>query len=87
MTAQDVQFATGMTIHHQAALDMARAHQTDPAARNGLLALTNADMVTDRSREVALMRMVTAACRGDAAAVQVDPSMIHGIAVPAEAKR
>ncbi len=93
VTARDVQFAKGMTIHHQAALDMARAYQANPAARNGFLALMNVDIVTDQSQEIALMRTVTAAYRGDAAAVQVDPSMIHGMegmhgmAVPAEAKR
>lgn len=30
VTARDVQFAKGMTIHHQAALDMARAYHANP---------------------------------------------------------
>ena len=39
----------------------------------------NVDIITDQSQEIALMRSVIAAYPGDAAAVQVDPSMIHGM--------
>jgi uncharacterized protein (DUF305 family) len=79
VTARDVQFAKGMTVHHQAALDMARAYHADPDARNGFLGLMNVDIVTDQSQEIALMRRVVAAYPGDADAVVVDPSMIHGM--------
>ena len=79
VTARDVQFAKAMSAHHQAALDMARAYQANPAARNGFLALMNVDIVTDQSQEIALMRAVTASYAGDAAAVPVDLGMIHGM--------
>jgi uncharacterized protein (DUF305 family) len=79
VTVRDVQFAKAMTIHHQAALDMARAYHADPAARNGFLHLLNTDIITDQSQEIALMRSVIAAYPGDASAVPVDPSMIHGM--------
>jgi uncharacterized protein (DUF305 family) len=79
VTARDVQFAKGMTVHHQAALDMARDYHANPAARNAFLGLMNVDIITDQSQEIALMRLVIAAYPGDAAAVRVDPSMVHGM--------
>ncbi|MCK8783410.1 DUF305 domain-containing protein [Roseomonas sp. NAR14] len=79
VTARDVQFAKAMTIHHQAALDMARGYNANPAARNNYLRLLNVDIVTDQSQEIALMRNVIATYPGDADAVRVDASMIHGM--------
>jgi uncharacterized protein (DUF305 family) len=79
VTARDVQFAKGMTVHHQAALEMARAYHANPEARNGFLGLLNTDIITDQSQEIALLRSVIAAYPGDPGAVQVDPSMIHGM--------
>jgi uncharacterized protein (DUF305 family) len=79
VTERDVQFAKGMTIHHQAALDMARAYHANPEARNGFLTLLNTDIITDQSQEIALMRAAIAAYPGDAEAVRVDPSTIHGM--------
>lgn len=76
---RDVQFAKAMTIHHQAALDMARAYNADPNARNGFLKLLNVDIITDQFQEITLMDAVIAAYPGDAAAVQIDDSMIHGM--------
>jgi len=79
VTVRDVQFAKGMTVHHQAALEMARAYHAAPNARNRFLGLMNVDIITDQSQEIALMRSVTAAYPGDASAVRVDPSMVHGM--------
>lgn len=79
VTARDVQFAKGMTIHHQAALEMARAYHANPDARNGFLGLMNVDIITDQSQEIALMRRVVATYRGNPDAVQVNASMIHGM--------
>jgi len=79
VTARDVQFAKGMTIHHQAALEMARAYDADPNAKNGFLGLMNVDIITDQTQEIALMRSVIAAYPGDPDAVRVDASMIHGM--------
>lgn len=79
VTARDVQLAKGMTIHHQAALEMARAYDADPDAKNGFLGLMNVDIITDQTQEIALMRSAIAAYPGDADAVQVDASMIHGM--------
>ncbi|MBV1795697.1 DUF305 domain-containing protein [Siccirubricoccus sp. G192] len=79
VTARDVQFAKGMTVHHQAALDMARAYNADQNARNTFLRLMNVDIVTDQSQEIALMRSVVAAYPGDPNMVQVDASAIHGM--------
>jgi uncharacterized protein (DUF305 family) len=79
VTARDVQFAKGMTIHHQAALEMARAYHANPDARNQFLGLMNVDIITDQSQEIALMRSVIATYPGDPNAVRVDASMIHGM--------
>ena len=79
VTARDVQFAKAMTVHHQAALDMARAYHANPDARNGFLGLFNVDVTVDQSNEIALMRRVVAQYPGDAGAIQVDPSMVHGM--------
>ena len=79
VTERDVQFAKAMTIHHQGALDMARAYQADRNGRNTFLGLLNVDIVTDQTQEIALMRRVIAAYAGDADAVQVPASMVHGM--------
>jgi uncharacterized protein (DUF305 family) len=79
VTARDVQFAKAMTIHHQGALEMARAYQVDRNGRNTFLGLLNVDIVTDQTQEIALMRRVVATYTGDADAVQVPASMVHGM--------
>jgi uncharacterized protein (DUF305 family) len=79
VTERDVQFAKAMTIHHQGALDMARAYNADPNARNQFLRLLNVDIITDQSQEIALMRSVIAAYPGDPDAVPVPASMVHGM--------
>ncbi|SDB71398.1 DUF305 domain-containing protein [Belnapia rosea] len=79
VTERDVQFAKAMTIHHQGALDMARAYQADRNGRNTFLSLLNVDIVTDQTQEIALMRRAIAAYAGNADAVQVPASMVHGM--------
>jgi len=79
VSERDVRFAKAMTIHHQAAVEMARGYQADPDARSGFLGLLNVDIVTDQTQEIALMRRVIAAYPGDPDAVPVDPSMVHGM--------
>jgi uncharacterized protein (DUF305 family) len=79
VTERDVQFAKAMTIHHQGALDMARAYNANPQAQNGFLRLLNVDILADQSQEIALMRSVIAAYPGDADAVPVPASMVHGM--------
>lgn len=87
VTARDVQFAKAMTIHHQGALDMARAYHANPDARNGFLGLFNVDVIVDQSNEIALMRRVVTQYPGDASAIKLDPSMIHGMeGMPAHAE-
>ncbi len=76
---RDVRFAKAMIIHHEGALEMARAYHANRDARNGYLGLMNVDILTDQTQEIALMRSVIAAYPGDAASVRVDPSMVHGM--------
>ena len=74
-----MQFAKAMIIHHQGAVEMAREYHANADARNGFLGLMNVDITTDQTQEIALMRRVIAAYPGDADAVRVDPSMVHGM--------
>ncbi|WP_424813670.1 DUF305 domain-containing protein [Roseococcus sp. YIM B11640] len=79
VSERDVLYAKAMAIHHEAAVAMARAYHADPAARNGFLGLMNVDIITDQTQEIALMAKVVQAYAGDASAIQVDPSMVHGM--------
>lgn len=79
ITERDVLFAKAMIIHHEGALDMARAYNADPLGRNTFLELLNIDIVTDQAQEIALMQAVIDRYPGDAAAIVVDPSMVHGM--------
>ena len=79
VSERDVLFAKAMIMHHEGALEMAREYHANADARNGYLGLMNVDIVTDQTQEIALMRRVIAAYPGDADAVRVDPSMVHGM--------
>jgi uncharacterized protein (DUF305 family) len=79
VTERDVQFAKAMIVHHEGALEMARAYHANRDARNGYLGLMNVDIITDQAQEIALMRRAVAAYPGDPDAVRVDPSMVHGM--------
>lgn len=79
VTVRDVQFAKGMIIHHQGALEMAEGYQSNPDGRNTFLGLLNVDIITDQTQEIALMRRAVGAFAGDANAVEVPPGMVHGM--------
>ena len=79
VTKRDVQFAKAMMIHHQAAVDMAREYHANPAVKNNYLDLLNVDIILDQTQEIALMQDIVDAYRGDASAIRVDPSMVHGM--------
>ena len=79
VSERDVLFAKAMIMHHEGAVEMARGYHANADARNGFLGLMNVDITTDQTQEIALMRRVIAAYPGDADAVRVDPSMVHGM--------
>ncbi len=79
VSERDVQFAKAMIVHHEGAVEMARAYHGNPDGRNGYLGLMNVDVAADQTQEIALMRRVAAAFPGDPDAVRVDPSMVHGM--------
>ena len=56
-----MRFAKAMIIHHQGAMEMARAYHANADARNGFLGLMNVDITTDQTQEIALMRRAIAA--------------------------
>ena len=75
----DVQWAKAMIVHHQGALEMAAGYNADPAARNGVLRLLNLDIIQDQSYEIAWLESLIDRYPGDAAAIQLDPGMVHGM--------
>ena len=79
VSAEDVRFAKAMIIHHEGALDMARDYLADPNADNGYLRLMCIDILKDQAIEIAFMQSVIDAYQGDADAIQIDPSMVHGM--------
>jgi uncharacterized protein (DUF305 family) len=79
VTARDVAFAKGMIMHHQAAVDMARAYHANRAARNGFLGLMNIDIERDQTQEIGLMQSVIRQYRGNPDDIIVDPATIAGM--------
>jgi uncharacterized protein (DUF305 family) len=75
----DVQFAKGMIIHHQAAIDMARTYNADSAADNGILKAMNRNIVIDQRYEIELLKKLIRRYPGNPDEVTVDPGMIHGM--------
>src|SRR5690606_13221020 len=87
ITERDVLFAKAMIIHHAGALDMAQAYNDDPVGQNTFLEMLNLDIVTDQAQEIALMQAVVDRYPGDAEAIVVDPSMVHGMSGHGQAGR
>lgn len=79
VSTRDVQFAKAMIVHHQGALDMARDYLRDPHAHNTYLRRMCLDILLDQAQEIAFMESVINAYQGDADAVKIDASMIHGM--------
>jgi len=79
VSAEDVRFAKAMIIHHEGALVMARDYLNDPNATNGYLQRMCLDILRDQTQEIALMHDIIAHYPGDADAIKIDPSMVHGM--------
>ena len=79
VSERDVKFAKGMSIHHAAALDMARSYNANPNGENTWLRRLNHDIIVDQQQEIWTMNAVIARYPGDASKIEVDPSMIHGM--------
>ncbi|KAA0679531.1 DUF305 domain-containing protein [Roseomonas genomospecies 6] len=77
----DVRWAMAMIAHHQGALDMARAYNADPNGKNSFLREMNYDIVQDQTYEIGLLESVVARYPGDASAIKLDPSMVHGMSM------
>lgn len=76
-SAADVAFAKGMIIHHQAAVEMARAFNRDPAADNRIIKALNRDIDIDQSYEIRLLERLIARFPGDPGSVE--PVEVHGM--------
>lgn len=79
LSEADVRFAKGMAIHHQAAVEMARAYNADPASDNRILKAMNRDIVLDQNYEIGLLQRLVNRYPGNANEVAVDPATIPGM--------
>lgn len=66
----DVAWAKGMTMHHQAAVDMAWAYNRDHLGRNRVLRLMNLDIIREQRYEIGLLDQLVARYPGDETAIQ-----------------
>ena len=78
---RDVKFAKEMMLHHQMALDMARAYNADPNATNLILKRLNLDIIVDQANEIGFLQQIVERFPGDADAVEIDRS-IPGMDMP-----
>lgn len=78
VSARDVQFAKAMIIHHEGALVMAQDYLDEPHS-NGYLARLCLDILVDQAQEISYMRSIIDEYPGDADAVKISASMIHGM--------
>lgn len=79
VSAEDVRFAKAMKIHHEGALIMARDYLANPHVDNGYLRGMCFDIIRDQTMEIAYMDDIVSAYKGDASAIKIDPSMVHGM--------
>jgi uncharacterized protein (DUF305 family) len=80
---RDVKFAKEMMLHHQMALDMARAYNADPNATNPILKRLNLDIIVDQANEIAFLQRIVDRFPGDPDAVEIDRA-IPGMDMPME---
>jgi uncharacterized protein (DUF305 family) len=78
---RDVKFSKEMMLHHQMALDMARAYNADPNATNLILKRLNFDILVDQENEIGLLQQIVVRFPGDPDAVEIDRS-IPGMDMP-----
>jgi uncharacterized protein (DUF305 family) len=78
---RDVKFSKEMMLHHQMALDMARAYNADPNATNLILKRLNFDIIVDQANEIAFLQQIVDRFPGDPDAVEIDES-IPGMDMP-----
>jgi uncharacterized protein (DUF305 family) len=69
----DVAFAKGMILHHQAAVDMARAYNDGPKAENRVIRLMNLDIIVDQDYEIGVLEQLIGRFPGDPGAVEAVP--------------
>jgi uncharacterized protein (DUF305 family) len=81
VSERDVKFSREMMLHHQMALDMARAYNADPNATNLILKRLNFGIIVDQANEIGLLQQIVDRFPGDADAVEIDES-IPGMDMP-----
>jgi uncharacterized protein (DUF305 family) len=75
VSERDVKFSREMMLHHQTALDMARAYNADPNATNLILDRLNLDIIVDQANEIAFLQQIVDRFPGNPEAVELDRSI------------
>lgn len=75
----DVMFAKAMTMHHQMALDMARAYNKEPASENRVIREINRGILRDQAFEIDILSDLIAQYAGDPDTIEVPPEMMMGM--------
>jgi uncharacterized protein (DUF305 family) len=78
-SAEDVRFAKAMIVHHEGALIMCEGYLSNPDTNNTYVERMCLDILRDQAQEIALMQAVINDYPGDADAIIIDPSMVHGM--------
>jgi uncharacterized protein (DUF305 family) len=74
---RDVKFSKEMMLHHQMALDMARAYNADPKATNFILKRLNLDIIVDQANEIGFLQRIVDRFPGD-------PDAVPGMDMPTD---
>jgi uncharacterized protein (DUF305 family) len=82
----DIQFAKGMKMHHEMALDMAHQYNNDPAGGNRVIKEINLGILADQAVEIGLLEDVIAAYDGNAEAIEIPQEMHDMMGMPADIK-
>lgn len=78
----DVVFGKSMKMHHEMALEMARAYNSDPMGGNRVIKEINRGILASQALEIGFLEDVIAAYDGDADAIEIPPEMHEMMGMP-----
>jgi uncharacterized protein (DUF305 family) len=81
MSEFDVQLARPMVQHHEMALRMARAYNSNTSGTNTILRRLNVALLVDQDYEIRFLKSLLARYRGEAGGVADDPQMMEIIII------
>jgi uncharacterized protein (DUF305 family) len=78
----DVMFAKAMKMHHQMALDMARAYNNDPAGGNRVIREINRGILREQAVEIGILSDLIGQYPGDPDVIEIPPEMHDMMGMP-----